>query len=297
MSRLETRLLRQLGQADRRFGLITPGDRVMVAVSGGKDSWAMLHLLRRYRRKVPFEFDLIAVNLDQGHPGFPAEVLRNYLEAEGYSYRIVYRDTHSVVQANTPEGKAFCALCSRMRRGILHRIADELGANRIALGHHRDDLIETLLLNLFFAGRVRSMAPRLDPDEAGATIIRPLALCAEAEIAEYAAAQQFPIVPCDLCGSQENLRRQEIKRLLARLEQNNPRLRGNLLAALGNVEPSHLLDARLRRVEPAAEADKRQPPIPSPAPNGEVQLFDPSTEQLGDAARAVGALLQIGEPR
>lgn len=302
MSRLETRLLRQLGQADRRFDLLAPGDRIMVAISGGKDSWALLHLLRLYRRKVPFDFELVAVNLDQGHPGFPVEVLRGYLEAEGYTYRIVFRDTHSVVKEKTPEGKAFCALCSRMRRGILHRIAEELGANRIALGHHRDDLIETLLLNLFFAGRVRSMAPRLDPDADGATIIRPLALCAEADLAAYAADQRFPIVPCDLCGSQENLRRQQIKALLAQLEQDNPRLRGNLLAALGNVEPSHLLDTRLLRVEPppaaddAALDDAALDDAAAPTPTDGVQITV-GAAALGAARLARGPLVQITDGR
>lgn len=257
MSRLIHKLVRQIARANKRFDLIEDGDHVMVAISGGKDSWGMLDLLRRYRERAPFDFTLTAVNVDQGHPGFPVHVLRAYFEANGYAYRIESQDTHSVVVENTPEGKAYCALCSRMRRGILYKVADEIGATKIALGHHRDDLIETLLLNLFFSGRTRAMSPRLNSLTGQPAVIRPLALCAEAHLAELAVEQEYPVVPCDLCGSQENLQRQQMKALLAQLEVNNPALRGNLLAALGNVEPSHLLDARLKRVE----ADDLPPPV------------------------------------
>ncbi len=224
--------------------MIEADDRVMVAISGGKDSWALLHLLRLYRRRLPFDFSIVAVNLDQGQPGFPAFVLRDYLEAEGYDYRIVERDTYSVVKREVPEGKAYCSLCSRLRRGILYNTAVELGATKIALGHHRDDLIETLLLNQFFAGQLKSMAPKLRSDDGRNTIVRPLALCAEADIAAYAGKIGFPIIPCDLCGSQENLRRKQVKALLADLERTMPGIRESLLAATGNLKLSHLLDGR-----------------------------------------------------
>lgn len=224
--------------------MIEPDDRVMVGISGGKDSWALLHLLRLYRKRLPFDFSIVAVNLDQGHPGFPAHVLREYFEAEGYEYRIVERDTYSVVKREIPEGKAYCSLCSRLRRGILYNTAVELGATKIALGHHRDDLIETLLLNQFFAGQLKSMAPKLSSDDGRNTIIRPLALCGEADIAAYAGIMGFPIVPCDLCGSQENLRRQQVKALIGSLEASIPGIRESLLAAAGNIKLSHLLDGR-----------------------------------------------------
>ncbi len=241
MTPLEKKLLRKLGQADKRFDLINDGDRVMVAVSGGKDSWGLLKLLRVFQQRSPLNFHIIAVTLDQGQPGFDGRALERYYEAHQYEYRVEYRDTYSVVVDKTPEGKAFCALCSRMRRGILYRIAENVGANKIALGHHRDDFIETLLLNQFYAGRIRAMAPKLIEANGGATVIRPLVLAAESDLAEYAVEQAFPIIPCNLCGSQEQLKRKEVKALLATLEKTNPRIRGNLLAALGNVESGHLL--------------------------------------------------------
>jgi tRNA 2-thiocytidine biosynthesis protein TtcA len=235
--------------------MIAAGDRVMVAISGGKDSWGLLHLLRAYRTVVPFEFSIVAVNLDQGHPGFPVEVLREHLEREGFNYRIVQRDTYSVVKREIPAGKAYCSLCSRLRRGILYDTAVELGATKIALGHHRDDLIETLLLNQLYAGQIKAMAPVLRSDDGRNTIVRPLILCAERDLAAFAAEQGFPIVPCDLCGSQENLKRVEIRRLLAQLELVNPQVRQNLLAAAGNIKPSHLLDDRLKGEATGAVAE------------------------------------------
>ncbi|EDM78035.1 ATPase [Plesiocystis pacifica SIR-1] len=242
---LERRLLRQMSRLNRRFDLIAPDDTIMVAISGGKDSWALLHLLRAYKRVVPFDYELVAVNLDQGHPGFPVEVLRAHLEAEGFAYRLVHRDTHSVVKANTKAGKAYCSLCSRLRRGILYDVAVELGATKIALGHHRDDVVETLMLNLFYAGQLKAMPPKLRSDDGRNVIIRPLGTCAEADIARYAALANFPIVPCDLCGSQPNLKRQQMKALLTQLEGDNPLLRKNMLAAVGNVKASHLWDGEL----------------------------------------------------
>jgi tRNA 2-thiocytidine biosynthesis protein TtcA len=235
-----------------------------------------LELLRLYGRRLPFDFEVTAVNVDQGHPGFPAHVLRDYFEAHDYAYRIEYQDTHSVVVEQTPAGKAFCSLCSRMRRGILYRVAAEIGATKIALGHHRDDLIETLLLNQFFAGRTRSMPARLEGQPGQPAIIRPLALCAEASLATLAAERGYPVVPCDLCGSQENLQRQKMKALLAQLEVGHPELRGNLLAALGNVEPTHLLDARVRRVVDADVADQRAgDSTPSVRASGLLQVAEP----------------------
>jgi tRNA 2-thiocytidine biosynthesis protein TtcA len=245
VSKLRQGLLRAISRANKRFGMIAAGDRVMVAISGGKDSWGLLHLLRDYRSVVPFDFSLVAVNLDQGHPGFPQHVLKEHLEREGFEYRIVERDTYSVVKKEIPEGKAYCSLCSRLRRGILYNTAVELGATKIALGHHRDDLIETLLLNQLYAGQIKAMAPVLRSDDGRNTIVRPLVFCAERELAAFAEEQGFPIVPCDLCGSQENLKRVEVRRLLVQLERVNPQVRQNLLAAAGNIKASHLLDERV----------------------------------------------------
>ena len=235
--------------------LIEPGDRIMACLSGGKDSYVMLHLLREIQRKIPFDFSIIAVNLDQKQPNFPAHVLPEWLEANGYEYRIVEQDTYSIVTDKVPEGKTYCALCSRLRRGILYRVADELGANKLAFGHHRDDLLETLLLNLFYAGQLKSMATRLEADNGRHVLIRPLAYCVEEEIARFAEAMAFPIIPCDLCGSQENLKRKRMKALISELNAENPKVRGNMLSALGNVVPSHLLDPTLQRKEALTESD------------------------------------------
>ena len=253
--RLERTLLRQISRLNKREGLIEPGDRILVAISGGKDSWAMLHLLRSYARKLPFSVSFVAVNVDQGHPGFPADVLRRHLDAEGFEHRIVFEDTHTVVKNNTPEGKAFCSLCSRLRRGILYRVATELGANKIALGHHRDDVVETFLLNAIYAGQLKAMPCKLRSDSGLHEVIRPLATCTERDIGAYAAAIRAPIVPCDLCGSQENLRRQKMKRLLASLAEEDSRIPANIFAALGNVKPSHLWDHDLRGVDALASTD------------------------------------------
>jgi tRNA 2-thiocytidine biosynthesis protein TtcA len=242
---LERRLLAQLARASQKYRLIEPGDRILVAVSGGKDSMTLLYLLREIEKRAPFAFSLVAVNLDQGHPGFPDRVLPEYFEREGYEYRILKEDTYSVVKQKIPAGKTYCSLCSRLRRGILYTAARQLGATKIALGHHRDDAIETLLLNLFYSGQIKSMPPRLHADDGHNVVIRPLSLCAERDIAAFAAQKQFPIVPCDLCGSQDNLKRQRVKRLIADLERDNPQVRGNLVAALGNVRPSHLFDRKL----------------------------------------------------
>jgi len=245
-SQLETKLLRLVGKASKDFDLIAPDDRIMVGVSGGKDSYTLLHLLRQIQRKVPFDFSLVAVNLDQGHPGFPADMLRGWFESEGYEYRMIAHDTYSIVQEKVPAGKTYCSMCSRLRRGILYNLAEELGATKIALGHHRDDIIETLMLNLLYSGQIKAMPPRLVSDDGRNVVIRPLAYCIEDDIRRFAEERAFPIIPCDLCGTQENLERQNIKRLIAHLHDRNPNVKGNLFAALSNVRPSHLLDPALR---------------------------------------------------
>ena len=254
MDRLEKRLLDQLARASHDFCLLEPGDRVMVAVSGGKDSHALLYLLREIQRRAPFDFSLFAVNVDQGHPGFPKQLLPAYFTSEGYEYRIIEEDTYSVVKEKVPAGKTTCSLCSRLRRGILYTAAAELGATKIALGHHKDDAIETVLLNLFYSGQLKSMPPRLRSDDGRHVVIRPLMYSSEADLAEFAVSKAFPIIPCDLCGSQEQLQRKRVKELIANLSAENPHVRSNLFAALSNVRPTHLFDTGLRRALGLTEA-------------------------------------------
>lgn len=245
--RLEKRLLNLVGRASVDYAMVEPGDRIAVALSGGKDSWVMLHLLRLVARRVPFPVSLVAVNLDQGQPGFQQDRLRTWLDAHGVEHALLSQDTYSVVLEKVPEGKTYCSLCSRLRRGILYSAARRLGATKLALGHHRDDLIETLMLNLLYSGQVKSMAPRLQADDGHNVVVRPLLYCAEEDIAELAAGLGFPILPCNLCGSQSNAQRQQVKRLLGTLSQANPNVKGNLFAALSNVVPSHLLDGAIQR--------------------------------------------------
>jgi tRNA 2-thiocytidine biosynthesis protein TtcA len=243
--KLEKRLLHQVGRAIQEFGLIEDGDRILVGVSGGKDSFTLLYLLQRLRERAPIRFDLVACNLDQGHPGFPAQRLEEYLRAQGCEVRMLREDTYSVVKRLTAEGATACAVCSRLRRGILYTAAAEMGCSKIALGHHRDDLIESLLLSMIFAGKIRTMPPKLRADDGRNIVIRPLCFAAEVDIAAFAESAGFPIIPCNLCGSQENLQRKRVKDLLSELERDHPGVRASLFAALGNVMPMHLLDARL----------------------------------------------------
>src|SRR5947209_3165171 len=245
MSMLEKRLLRDVGRAVADFNLIEAGDRILVGVSGGKDSFTLLHLLQILKASAPIEFSLVACNLDQGHPGFPAVDLERYLRGTGADVLMLREDTYSVVKRLVPKGKTACSVCSRLRRGILYNAARQLGCTKIALGHHRDDLIESLLLSMLFSGKMRSMPPRLPSDDGRNVHIRPLCYAAESEIAAFAAEMKFPIIPCDLCGSQENLQRKRVKRLLAELESEHPGVRASILGAMGNVMPAHLLDARL----------------------------------------------------
>ena len=242
---VEKRLLKNVVKASQDFHLIEPNDRIMVCMSGGKDSYAMLHLLQIIQRKSPFPFEIIAVNLDQGHPGFDGSILERHFEKVGVQYKMLTKDTHSIVKEKIPVGKAYCSLCSRLRRGILYTAAQDLGCNKLALGHHRDDILQTLMLNLLYSGQLKGMPIRLHADDGKNVVIRPLAYCAEEDIEVLRDEEAFPIIPCNLCGSQENLKRQKIKRLINELHAENPHVKGNMFNALRNVKPSHLLDPSL----------------------------------------------------
>lgn len=243
--KLEKRLCREMGQAIADYNMIEDGDRVMVCLSGGKDSYALLDILMKLQQRAPINFELIAVNLDQKQPGFPADVLPNYLGQLGIKFHIETQDTYSVVKKVIPEGKTMCSLCSRLRRGILYRVADELGCTKIALGHHRDDILQTLLLNMFFGAKLKGMPAKLVSDNGEFMVIRPLAYVPEKDLIRWAQVRQFPIIPCTLCGSQENLQRQNMKAMLQDWDKRFPGRINNMLTALQNVVPSHLMDRQL----------------------------------------------------
>ncbi|EJL76979.1 tRNA 2-thiocytidine(32) synthetase TtcA [Variovorax sp. 2RAF20] len=240
--KLEKRLCRQVGQAIVDYNMIEEGDKVMVCVSGGKDSYALLDILLKLKARAPIHFDIVAVNLDQKQPGFPEEVLPRYLSDLGVDFHIENQDTYSIVKRVIPEGKTTCGLCSRLRRGILYRVADELGATKVALGHHRDDMLQTFFLNMFFAGKLKSMPPKLVSDDGKHVVIRPLAYVAEKDTVRWAQHREFPIIPCTLCGSQENLQRKQVGEMLREWDKKYPGRVENMFTALQNVVPSHLLD-------------------------------------------------------
>jgi tRNA 2-thiocytidine biosynthesis protein TtcA len=243
--KLEKRLCRLVGEAIADYDMIRAGDRVMVCLSGGKDSYGLLEVLTKLRERAPVAFDLVAVNLDQRHPGYPADVLPDYLNSLGIPYRIEMQDTYSVVKRVVPEGWTMCGLCSRLRRGVLYRVARELGATKIALGHHRDDILETFFLNLFFGGKMKAMSPKLRSDDGSHVVIRPLAYVAERDLEAYAGVKGFPIIPCDLCGSQPTLQRKQVKEMLREWEKRHPGRIESMVRALSDIVPSHMMDRKL----------------------------------------------------
>ncbi len=279
--KLEKRLCREVGQAIVQYNMIEAGDRVMVCMSGGKDSYALLDILQRLQSRAPVRFELIAVNLDQKQPGFPAHVLPEYLARTGVPFHIENQDTYSIVKDKIPAGKTMCSLCSRLRRGILYRVADELGATKIALGHHRDDILQTFFLNLFFAGRLKGMPPKLVSDDGRHIVIRPLANVSEKDLIRWASHRQFPIIPCTLCGSQENLQRKHVAAMLAGWEREHPGRSANIYHALQHVVPSHLADGErfdFRSLKitglPDADGDRAFDPIEFDAVPGSAEPVD-----------------------
>lgn len=277
VNKLHKRLRRLVGTAIADFNMIEPGDRVMVCLSGGKDSYALLDILRNLQAHAPTPFELVAVNLDQKQPGFPERVLPEYLTAIGMPFRIVEQDTYSVVKRLIPEGKTTCSLCSRLRRGVLYRVAGELGATKIALGHHRDDILETLFLNLFYGGKLKTMPPKLVSDDGRNIVIRPLAYCKEKDLAAYAEIEGFPIIPCNLCGSQKNLQRQAVKEMLQQWDKKFPGRLENMFTALQNIQPSHLLDSSLYDFQGVKTGA-------GPVPHGDIAFdpepFEPAVEEI-----------------
>jgi tRNA 2-thiocytidine biosynthesis protein TtcA len=281
-SDVSKKLLRDMGRAITEHQLIQDGDRLLVAMSGGKDSYAMMTLLEDLRPRAPVSFELVAVHVDQGQPGYDGAPLRAWLENFGVPFHIVTEDTYSIVIDKTPEGKTYCALCSRLRRGVLYSTAKRLGCNKVALGHHRDDTVETLLLNMFFAGKLSAMPAKLLNDEGDIEVIRPLIYCAEDQLAAFAREQAYPILPCNLCGSQEQAQRKQMKALLGNLEKTHPHVKQSVLAALSNVSPTHLLDPTIGRI-----AEKTTSPRMTSTHQGlrrtRLALLDDSPTQSGCA--------------
>ncbi len=272
LDKLRKRLRHNVGKAIQEHNMIGAGDRIMVCLSGGKDSYTMLDILLCLRDSAPVDFDLVAVNLDQKQPGFPTRVLPDYLRSQGIPFHIIEEDTYSIVKRVVPEGKTTCGLCSRLRRGVLYRVATELGVTRIALGHHRDDLLETLFLNMFFGGRLKSMPPKLLSDDGHHVVIRPLAYCKESDITEYAGERGFPIIPCNLCGSQDNLQRQAVKEMLQGWEKRFPGRLETIFTSMQNVVPSHLADQALfdfKALGSGDEPDRWRPERGAEAPSGD----------------------------
>ena len=286
INKLSKRLHRQVGQAITDYRMIEDGDRVMVCLSGGKDSYSLLDILLNLQQRAPIRFSIVAVNLDQKQPGFPAEVLPNYLKGRGVEFHIENQDTYSVVKRVIPEGDTMCSLCSRLRRGILYRVARELGATKIALGHHRDDFLGTVFLNLFFQGRLKGMPPKLVSDDGRHTVIRPLAYVAETDLERWAAHRQFPIIPCSLCGSQENLQRVQVKKMLREWDQKFPGRIDNMHRAFSHVVPSHLMDRQLfpfETIRPTGEVN----------PQGD-RAFDEDDEDACATPAASGGPAETG---
>ncbi|MEO8344494.1 MAG: tRNA 2-thiocytidine(32) synthetase TtcA [Betaproteobacteria bacterium] len=279
-NKLKRRLRRQVGQAIADFGMIEGGDRVMVCLSGGKDSYGLLEILCGLRDSAPIDFEIVAVNLDQKQPGFPADVLPRYLKQRGVAFHIAEQDTYSVVKRLIPEGATMCSLCSRLRRGVLYRVAGELSATKIALGHHRDDLLATFFLNLFFGGKLKTMPPKLVSDNGKHVVIRPLAYVRERDLAHFAEVMQFPLIPCTLCGSQENLQRRQVSLMLRGWEKKFPGRVESIYNALGNVETSHLMDRRIQDFHAIRATGQ-------PEPDGDIAFdVDAALERAADLAAA-----------
>ncbi|GAA6143131.1 tRNA 2-thiocytidine(32) synthetase TtcA [Hydrogenophaga sp. 5NK40-0174] len=293
--KLEKRLCREVGRAIVDYNMIEEGDRIMVCLSGGKDSYGMLDILLKLQARAPVNFELIAVNLDQKQPGFPADVLPNYLDVLGVKYHIENQDTYSIVKKVIPEGKTMCSLCSRLRRGILYRVANELGATKIALGHHRDDILQTLMLNMFFGGKLKGMPPKLVSDNGEHVVIRPLAYVAEKDLIAWADHRQFPIIPCSLCGSQENLQRVQVGNMLREWEKKFPGRLDNMFSALQNVVPSHLMDTGLfpfTAVKATGVADDEGDKAFDDEP---LPLSRPDPAAIGDADSDEGAAVEAAD--
>nr|WP_043783740.1 tRNA 2-thiocytidine(32) synthetase TtcA [Rubrivivax gelatinosus] len=287
-NKLSKRLHRQVGQAIGDFNMIEAGDRVMVCMSGGKDSHALLDILLSMRQRAPIDFSIVAVNLDQKQPGFPAEVLPAYLKSRGVEFRIEEQDTYSIVKRLVPEGQTMCSLCSRLRRGVLYRVASEIGATKIALGHHRDDMVVTLLMNMFFGSRMKGMPPKLVSDDGRHVVIRPLAYVAETDLERWAEHRAFPIIPCSLCGNQENLQRVQTKKMIREWERQYPGRIDNMFTAMGNIVPSHMMDRKLYPFETLratgvadADGDKafdEEPCAPPPPTPGALRIAPDSED-------------------